>query len=75
MTQENGRSLPVLCRVLSQNHTRVFLVEEEEREKGDGERETKKRGGGWGEKKGRKDEEDIHMHVLHAYTNPINVFV
>ena len=21
MTQENGRSLPVLCRVLSQNHT------------------------------------------------------
>ena len=73
MTQENGRSLPVLCRVLSQNHTthHESVPGRERRKRGKremGRRETEE---------GKKDEvrEDIHMHVLHAYTNPINVFV
>ena len=73
MTQENGHSLPVLCRVLSQNHTthHESVPGRERRKRGKremGRRETEK---------GKKDEvrEDIHMHVLHAYTNPINVFV
>ena len=72
MTQENGRSLPVLCRVLSQNHTthHESVPGRERRKRGKremGRRETEE---------GKKDEvrEDIHMHVLHAYTNPINVF-
>ena len=78
MTQENGRSLPVLCRVLSQNHTRVFLVERGGREgKGRWGERNKEKGRRVGREKRKKDEvrEDIHMHVLHAYTNPINVFV
>ena len=75
MTQKNGHSLPVLCRVLSQNHTTHHenVPGRERRKRG-------KREMG-GEEKGKKDEvrEDIHVHmdvhVLHPYTNPINIFV
>ena len=85
MTQENGHSLPVLCRVLSQNHTTHHenVPGRERRKRGKREmrgRETEKKGGEGaegGERKKEKDKvrEDIHMHVLHVYTNLINIFV
>ena len=60
MTWENGHSLPVLCLVLSQNHTTHHEICNAPVERGGREKKGREEGGGRGGKRERKEEEGMH---------------